>query len=52
MELSWALVDRMALELLAQTAGAVIMGFGVRPQPAARQEAERSGVDIQIYDII
>ena len=38
--------------LLAQTAGAVIIGFRVRPQTAARQEAERTGVDIQSYDVI
>jgi translation initiation factor IF-2 len=38
--------------LLAQTAGAVIIGFRVRPQQAARQEAERSEVDIQVYDVI
>jgi len=38
--------------LLAQTAGAVIIGFRVRPQTAARVEAERSEVDIQVYDVI
>lgn len=38
--------------LLAQTAGAVIIGFRVRPQTAARVEAERAGVDIQSYDVI
>ncbi|GMV06662.1 MAG: hypothetical protein AMXMBFR53_29380 [Gemmatimonadota bacterium] len=38
--------------LLAQTAGAVIIGFRVRPQTAARIEAERAGVDIQSYDVI
>ena len=38
--------------LLAQTAGAVIIGFRVRPQTAARVEAERSDVDIQVYDVI
>jgi translation initiation factor IF-2 len=38
--------------LLAQTAGAVIIGFRVRPQTAARHEAERSGVDIHVYDVI
>jgi translation initiation factor IF-2 len=38
--------------LLAQTAGAVIVGFRVRPQTAARLEAERAHVDIQIYDVI
>jgi translation initiation factor IF-2 len=38
--------------LLAQTAGAVIIGFRVRPQTAARLEAERANVDIQVYDVI
>ncbi len=38
--------------LLAQTAGAVIVGFRVRPQTAARLEAERADVDIQVYDVI
>ena len=38
--------------LLAQTAGAVIIGFRVRPQTAARQEAERNDVDIHVYDVI
>ncbi|MGD8321371.1 MAG: translation initiation factor IF-2 [Gemmatimonadota bacterium] len=38
--------------LLAQTAGAVIIGFRVRPQTAARVEAERAEVDIQVYDVI
>ena len=38
--------------LLAQTAGAVIIGLGVRPQTTARLEAEREDVDIRIYGII
>jgi len=38
--------------LLAQTAGAVIIGFRVRPQTAARQEAEKNEVDVHIYDVI
>ena len=38
--------------LLAQTAGAVIIGFRVRPQTAARQAAERDDVDIHVYDVI
>jgi len=38
--------------LLAQTSGAVIIGFGVRPQTAARLQAEREGVDVRVYDII
>ncbi len=38
--------------LLAQTAGAVILGFRVRPQTAARQFAEREDVEINVYDVI
>jgi len=38
--------------LLAQTAGAVIIGFRVRPQTAARHAAEREDVDIHVYDVI
>jgi translation initiation factor IF-2 len=38
--------------LLAQTAGAVIIGFRVRPQTAARQAAEQEDVDIHVYDVI
>jgi translation initiation factor IF-2 len=38
--------------LLAETAGAVIIGFRVRPDAGTRQLAERSGVDIQTYDVI
>jgi translation initiation factor IF-2 len=38
--------------LLAKTAGAVIIGFRVRPQTAARLEAEKAEVDIHVYDVI
>jgi translation initiation factor IF-2 len=38
--------------LLAQTAGAVIIGFRVRPQTAARLEAEKNDVDVHVYDVI
>jgi translation initiation factor IF-2 len=38
--------------LLAKTAGAVIIGFRVRPQTAARLEAEKAQVDIHVYDVI
>ncbi len=38
--------------LLAQTAGAVILGFRVRPQTAARQAAEQEDVEINVYDVI
>jgi translation initiation factor IF-2 len=38
--------------LLAETAGAVIIGFRIRPDANARQLAEQSGVDIRSYDVI
>ena len=38
--------------LLAETAGAVIIGFRIRPDTNARQLAEKSGVDIRTYDVI
>ncbi len=38
--------------LLATTAGAIIIGFHVRPTPDARATAEREGVDIRLYSII
>ena len=38
--------------LLAETAGAVIIGFRIRPDTNARQLAESSGVDIRSYDVI
>jgi translation initiation factor IF-2 len=38
--------------LLAKTAGAVIVGFRVRPQTAARLQAEKAEVDIHFYDVI
>jgi len=38
--------------LLAQTSGAVIIGFRVRPDSNARQLAEREDVDIQSFDVI
>lgn len=37
---------------LAATSDAVIVGFNVRPEPSARKEAEREGVDIRLYRII
>ncbi|MBK6848740.1 MAG: translation initiation factor IF-2 [Proteobacteria bacterium] len=37
---------------LAKAAGAVILGFSVRPAGKASQLAEREGVEIRIYDII
>jgi translation initiation factor IF-2 len=38
--------------LLATTAGAVVIGFHVRPTAEARQTAAREGVDIKLYSII
>ena len=38
--------------LLAATAGAIIIGFRVRPDTGARMIAERDGVDIHLYDVI
>jgi translation initiation factor IF-2 len=38
--------------LLARTAGAIIIGFHVRPDNNARTAAEREGVDIRLYRII
>ena len=38
--------------LLAETSGAIVMGFGVRPDAKARQLAERDGVEIKLYDVI
>jgi translation initiation factor IF-2 len=37
---------------LAQASGAIIVGFHVRPDAAARRAAESSGVDIRTYQII
>ena len=38
--------------ILAATAGAVIIGFRVRPDTKARHLAEQDGVDIQSYEVI
>ncbi|RMH22257.1 MAG: translation initiation factor IF-2 [Gemmatimonadetes bacterium] len=38
--------------LLASTAGAVVIGFRVRPDTGARQLAEREDVDVRTYDVI
>jgi translation initiation factor IF-2 len=38
--------------LLAEASGAIIIGFHVRPEPDARELAEKEGVDIRIYNII
>ena len=38
--------------LLAKAAGAIIIGFHVRPDNKARSAADREGVDIKLYRII
>ncbi len=38
--------------MLAGTSGAIIVGFNVRPDPVAKANAERDGVDIRTYRII
>ena len=38
--------------MLAATSGAVIVGFSVRPDNAARDSAARSGVDVRMYRVI
>ena len=38
--------------MLAATSGAVIVGFNVRPDPAARDYATRANVDMRMYRVI
>lgn len=38
--------------MLAESSGAIIIGFNVRPDSNAKQIAEKSGVDIKLYRII
>ncbi len=38
--------------MLAATSGAIIVGFNVRPDSAARESAARSHVDIRLYSVI
>ena len=38
--------------MLASTSGAIIVGFNVRPDSAARESATRSDVDIRLYRVI
>jgi translation initiation factor IF-2 len=38
--------------MLAKASGAIIIGFQVRPDPAARQAAEGQGVDVRVYKVI
>ena len=37
---------------LAETSGAVVLGFDVRANPQARQAAEQAGIDIRYYNVI
>lgn len=38
--------------MLAKASGAIIVAFHVRPDPAARREAESQGVEIRAYQVI
>jgi len=38
--------------LLAAASKAIIIGFGIQPDPPAREMAQRDGVEIRLYDII
>jgi len=38
--------------MLANASNAIIVGFNVRPDPVAKEYAERDGVDIRLYRII
>ncbi|MBQ3216464.1 MAG: translation initiation factor IF-2, partial [Oscillospiraceae bacterium] len=38
--------------LLASTANAIVIGFNVRPDPAAAASAQRSNVDLRMYRVI
>jgi translation initiation factor IF-2 len=38
--------------MLAETTNAIVVGFNVRPDPAARKAAESTGVDLRMYRVI
>jgi len=38
--------------MLAGTTGSIVVGFNVRPDPAARKAAEREAVDLRMYRVI
>ena len=38
--------------MLANASGAIIVGFNVRPDPVAKENAERDGVDLRTYRVI
>jgi translation initiation factor IF-2 len=37
---------------MARASGAIIVGFGVRPDAGSRQLAEKEGVDVRLYEVI
>jgi translation initiation factor IF-2 len=37
---------------LAQASGAIVIGFNVRPDPGARELADKEGVDVRLYRVI
>lgn len=38
--------------MLASASSAIVVGFHVRPEPAARKAAERHGVEIRTFDVV
>lgn len=38
--------------MLASASGAIVVGFNVRPDPIAREIAERDGIDVRTYRVI
>ena len=38
--------------MLADASNAIIVGFNVRPDPVAAENAERDGVDMRLYRVI
>jgi translation initiation factor IF-2 len=38
--------------MLARASGAIVIGFHVRPEPAARRAADAQGVDVRTYQVI
>ncbi|MEG0663713.1 MAG: translation initiation factor IF-2, partial [Clostridia bacterium] len=38
--------------MLASASNAIIVGFNVRPEPTAKENAERDGVDVKLYRVI
>lgn len=38
--------------MLAEASNAIIVGFNVRPDPVAKENAEQSGVEVRLYRII